>query len=108
MHLTAIAWIYVVLMMSAVELASPQGTALGALSTFVFYGLLPLGVILYIMSTPARRRLRQAQEAKQAQTSAQEPAPPPAADASSQPDASGHASAGHAVLPDAGPVREKS
>ena len=63
MHLTAIAWIYVVLMMSAVELASPQGTVLGALSTLLLYGLLPLGLVLYIMGTPARRRLRQAREA---------------------------------------------
>jgi hypothetical protein len=105
MHLTAIAWIYVVLMMSAVELASPQGTALGALGTFVFYGLLPLGVVLYIMGTPARRRLRQAQEA---QAQAQESAAPAATAASDQPDASGHAPTGHAVLTDAGPVREKS
>jgi hypothetical protein len=108
MHLTAIAWIYVVLMMSAVELASPQGTALGALGTFVFYGLLPLGVVLYIMGTPARRRLRQAQEAQEVQALAQESAAPAATAASDQPDASGHAPTGHAVLTDAGPVREKS
>lgn len=100
MHLTAIAWIYVVLMMTAVELASPQGTLLGALSTLLLYGLLPLGVVLYIMGTPARRRLRQAQQAAEA-------AGAPIAASSDQPDAGGHAATGHAVPPEAGPVREK-
>lgn len=104
MHLTAIAWIYVVLMMSAVELASPQGSALGALSTFVFYGLLPLGVILYIMGTPARRRLRQA---RQAQEEAAADAVAQTADRSDQPDAGRHATAGDPVPSDAGAVREK-
>ncbi len=102
MHLTAIAWIYVVLMMTAVELASPQGTVLGALSTLLFYGLLPLGVVLYIMSTPARRRLRQAREA--AETKA---ADSPMVATSAQPDAGGHTTTRHAMPPDAGPVRKK-
>jgi hypothetical protein len=104
MHLTAIAWIYVVLMMSAVELASPQGTVLGALSTFVFYGLLPLGVILYIMGTPARRRLRQAQQDRE--TAAAEAADR-SVEVSDQPDAGRHATAGHPIPPDTGAVREK-
>lgn len=104
MHLTAIAWIYVVLMMSAVELASPQGTALGALSTFVFYGLMPLGIVLYIMGTPARRRLRQAREAwAAAQTAPQAPT----AQGSDQPDTGGHATAADAMSQQAAAVRKK-
>jgi flagellar biosynthesis/type III secretory pathway M-ring protein FliF/YscJ len=104
MYLTAIAWTYVVLMMSAAELASPQGTVLGALSTLVFYGLVPLGIVLYIMGTPARRRLRRAREA---QASAQ--TGPQARDnqRSDQPDASGHATAADAVSAQAASVREK-
>ena len=56
MHLVAIAWIYVVLMMALAEALSSQGTVLGAVITFVLYGLLPLSVLLYIMSAPARGR----------------------------------------------------
>ena len=44
MYLVAIAWMYVVLMMSIVEALSPQGTVLGALLTFALYGLLPMGI----------------------------------------------------------------
>jgi choline-glycine betaine transporter len=63
MLLVAMAWIYVVLMMSVAEALAPNGTVLGALITFVLYGALPLSIVLYIMSAPARRKLRKAQEA---------------------------------------------
>ena len=84
MHLVAIAWIYVVLMMAVAEALSSQGTVLGALFTVLFYGLLPLGIVLYILGTPARKRARRAAEA----------AAPPSA--SAPPDGGGHA-AGDAV-----------
>jgi hypothetical protein len=35
---------------------------LGALFTFVLYGLLPLGIVLYIFGTPGRKRARLAAE----------------------------------------------
>ena len=60
MHLVAIAWIYVVLMMAVAEAVSSQGTVLGAVITFVLYGVLPLSVVLYIMGAPARKRARRA------------------------------------------------
>lgn len=60
MHLVAIAWIYVVLMMAVAEALSSQGTVLGAVITFVLYGVLPLSIVLYIIGTPARRRARRA------------------------------------------------
>lgn len=63
MYLVAIAWIYVVLMMALAEALSSQGTVLGAVITFVLYGVLPLSVVLYIMGTPARGRARRAAEA---------------------------------------------
>jgi len=69
MYLIAIAWIYVVLMMAVAEALSTQGTVLGAVFTFLLYGAMPLGIVLYILATPARKRLlreRQAQEAASA------------------------------------------
>ena len=62
MHLIAIGWIYVVLLMALAEAVSAQGTLLGALITFVLYGVLPLGLVLYIVATPARKRARRAAE----------------------------------------------
>ena len=69
MHIVAIAWMFVVVLMSAAEATSPQGTLLGAFFTLLFYGVLPLGIVLYIMATPMRRKaraLKEAQEAKEA------------------------------------------
>jgi hypothetical protein len=85
LYLVAIAWMYVVLMMTLAEAMAPNGSLLGALITFVLYGILPLGLVLYLLGTPARRRARRAREASAA-----------------QPDGSGHA-AGDAVAP----VREE-
>jgi hypothetical protein len=87
MYLVAIAWIYVVLMMAVAEAISSQGTVLGAILTFLLYGLLPLGLVLYIMGTPSRKKMR-----KQAEAAA-------AAVTSPAPDGSGHA-AGDAVAPE--------
>lgn len=58
MHIVALAWIYVVLMMALVEALSPDGTVLGAILTFVFYGVLPLSIVLYLMKRGSRRRPR--------------------------------------------------
>ncbi|MGI9151977.1 MAG: hypothetical protein ACR2IX_10785 [Limnohabitans sp.] len=63
MYLILIAWFYVALMMAVAEAVSPIGTVLGALVTFLLYGALPIGVLGYIMGSPARRRALQAQEA---------------------------------------------
>lgn len=62
MYLVAIAWIYVVLMMAVAEAISSQGTVLGAVITFVLYGLLPLALVMYILGTPMRRRRQRAEE----------------------------------------------
>lgn len=64
MYLVAIAWMYVVLMMSVAEATSSQGTVLGALVTFGLYGLLPLSIVMYLLDTPMRRRARLAREAE--------------------------------------------
>ncbi|MEO6276988.1 hypothetical protein [Roseateles sp.] len=81
MYLVAIAWAYVALMMAAAEAMSPQGTLLGAIVTLLLYGVLPLGLLLYILGTPGRRRRRRATEA---------------AELTAEADAGGHAPAGPA------------
>lgn len=53
MYIVAIAWLYVVVVMAATE---PNWV--GSVMTFVFYGLLPLGIVLWLTGTPQRRRLR--------------------------------------------------
>ena len=93
MYIIPIAWIYVALMMSVAEATNTNGTVLGALVTFVLYGLLPVGLVLYIMGTPGRKRLLRAKaEHEQAQREALAAAQPevPLPDA---PDARGHAPA---------------
>ena len=71
MYLVLIAWIYVAFMMAIAEAMSPVGSILGAVFTFVLYGLLPMSVVGYIMGTPARRRALKAKEAaERAQASA--------------------------------------
>lgn len=66
LHLVALAWIYVVLMMALAEALSPTGTVLGAIITFALYGVLPLSIVLYILGTPLRRRARRRREASAA------------------------------------------
>lgn len=88
MYLVVIAWLYVVLMMSAAEATSSNGTVLGALFTFVLYGLVPIALLVYIMGTPGRKRAIRARE--QAERDAQEAA---AATSSAEPAGGGEAAA---------------
>lgn len=69
MYIVAIAWMYVVLMMSITEHSIVAG-----IMTFFMYGVLPLTIILYLMRTPHRRRQRQATEQLQNQVQVAEPA----------------------------------
>lgn len=85
MYLVPIAWLYVALMMSVAEATNSNGTVLGAIITFVLYGALPVGLILYFMGSPARRRAIKAREAAELAAAGQA--------ASVQPDGSGLASA---------------
>lgn len=62
MYIVPIAWLYVALMMTVVEATSSNGSVLGALITFLFYGLLPVGLLMYLMGTGARRRAIKAKE----------------------------------------------
>ena len=87
MYLVAIAWVYVVLMMAVAEAMHPNGSVLGAIFTFLLYGVLPLSIVIYLMRTPLRRRKRRAAEAAAAIAS------------SAQPDGGDHAP-GDAVAPE--------
>lgn len=84
MYVVVIAWVYVVLMMSVAEATNTNGTLLGALVTFVLYGLLPIGIIVYLMGTPSRNRAIKQREAA-------EHAARLAAGAAVPPDAGSHA-----------------
>ncbi len=83
MYLVAIAWLYVAVMMSVAEAMHSQGTVLGAIVTFVFYGLLPVSLVMYILGTPSRKKARKAREAAEAAEAT--------AAASAEPDAGGQA-----------------
>ena len=61
MYIVAIAWLYVTLMMAVTE----HSLAAGIL-TFLFYGLLPCALFIWLFSTPQRRRNREAREAEAA------------------------------------------
>ena len=70
MHIVAIGWMFVVVLMTLAEATSPGGTLLGAAITFVLYGVLPLSIVLYLMNTPHRKRARHEAEAREAAASA--------------------------------------
>lgn len=86
MYLIALGWLYVALMMSVAEATNTNGSILGAVITFLLYGVGPAALLMYILGTPARRRKRKAQE--QAEAEAER-----ASQASGQPDAGGQPAA---------------
>jgi bacteriorhodopsin len=74
MYLIAIGWIYVVFMMSITE-----QSVIAGIMTFIFYGVLPVTVIMYLGGSRQRRLKRQAEEElrrSSRQTSIGEPAEP--------------------------------
>ncbi len=66
MWIVAIAWMYVALMMAIVEATASNGTVLGAVITLLLYGIAPTWLLMYLLTTPARRRARQAAQARAA------------------------------------------
>lgn len=63
MYIIAIAWIYVVVLMAATE-----SNVTAAVATFLFYGLLPLALLLWLFGGPSRRRRRLMLEAADRQS----------------------------------------
>lgn len=86
MYLIAIGWLYVALMMAVAEASNTNGSILGAVITFVLYGVAPTALVMYILGTPARRRAREQREAAEA-------AAPGVAGGSGEPDAGGQSPA---------------
>jgi uncharacterized membrane protein len=64
MYLVAIAWGYVAVLMALAEATSSQGSLLGALITFLLYGVLPISILLYLMGAPSRGKARRRAEAQ--------------------------------------------
>lgn len=68
MYIVAIAWLYVLMLVSIM-----QPTVFRGVVTFLGAGLLPLALLLYLMGTPQRRRVRAL--AEQTEPPAQSPEP---------------------------------
>ena len=51
MYIISIGWLYVVVLMAALE-----RSWVGGILTLVFYGMVPLSILLYLYGTPERRR----------------------------------------------------
>lgn len=69
-YIVALAWVYVVLMMSFAEQSSIAGVM-----TFLLYAVLPWMIILYVMGSPKRRRARQEAEKARVATMAMKTEP---------------------------------
>ena len=107
MYLIVIAWIYVVLMMSVAEANHSNGTLLGALMTFVLYGVGPVLLVVYLMGAPARSK---AIKKREAAARAQHTANDQRAAASVETDAGSHAprrAEAITVDPSVAPVRKE-
>ena len=80
MHIAAVGWIYVVLMMAITE-----DSVVAGIMTFLFYGVLPVALIMYLAGTGNRKRRRAQEEAErraqklsdQASTTAKSESPNP-------------------------------
>lgn len=83
MYMIPIGWLYVAVLMSVAEATNTNGSILGAVITFVFYGLLPVSLVLYFMGAPGRKRAIKQREAAENAERAEK--------ASRQPDAGSHA-----------------
>ena len=60
MHIAAVGWIYVVLMMAITE-----DSVVAGIMTFLFYGVLPVALIMYVTGSGNRRRRRAQEQAEQ-------------------------------------------
>jgi hypothetical protein len=72
-YLVLIAWLYVAVMMAVAEATHPRGTVLGAVFTFVLYGVGPVALLMYLMGTPSRRAARRKREEADAAAASDQP-----------------------------------
>ena len=103
MYIVAIAWMYVALMMAVAEATNTNGTVLGAIVTFILYGLLPVALVVYLMRSPGRKRAVKEKEALEAALQQQNSLAPD----SLHPNTASHAPTA-AEFDSVPPVREKS
>lgn len=71
MYIIAIAWLYVTVLMAATEKTITSG-----LLTFVFYGLLPCALLLWILGVKHRRHIKNKQVSLEEEVSKQDSADP--------------------------------
>lgn len=62
MYIVIVAWIYVVFMMSVTE-----KNAVAGIMTFLLYGVVPVGILFYLMRNGQRKRRRLVQERQSGQ-----------------------------------------
>lgn len=99
MYIVPIAWLYVAFMMAVAEATNATGSVLGAVVTFVLYGVLPVILVVYLMGTPERKRKIKARERAQWEEAQQTASSRGTADnltpvgSSANPDAGRHAAA---------------
>ncbi len=62
MYIIAIGWLWVAFMMAITE-----PSVVSALLTFLFYGLLPCSLLMYLLGTPGRRRRKRKAEMSQSE-----------------------------------------
>jgi hypothetical protein len=96
MYLVILAWLYIAVLMAVAEAMNHNGTLLGAIVTFFLYGLVPIALVIYLMTTPMRRKARARAEAAAASAARPADATVPAENAapgtvSAPPDAGGMA-----------------
>jgi mannose/fructose/N-acetylgalactosamine-specific phosphotransferase system component IID len=72
-----IGWLFVALLAALAEATAPNGSVLGAVFTFLGWGVIPLSIVVYILATPMRRAKQRAKqravEAEEAAQAAQAP-----------------------------------
>lgn len=62
MFLIVVGWLYVALMMAVAEANHPNGTILGAVFTFLLYGVGPAALLIYLLGRKGRREARERRE----------------------------------------------
>lgn len=62
MYLIAIGWLYVATLYALLD-----STVTGGILTFLFYGVVPLALLLWLLGSPERRRRRRRRETTDAQ-----------------------------------------
>lgn len=60
MYIIAIGWLYVTVLMALTETSLVAGVL-----TLLFYGLLPVSLLLWLLSSPVRRQRRRYREAQE-------------------------------------------